>query len=144
MQNGDLSTWVDTRVVVVLEGIIAQIPDPELHRTGITRQKKTIEWAPADKWGWSKQAIKVINDKAYRLNTPIDVVTFLSPEVGDSAADWLDKYEVRISSCEYSDFEMFCESLSWRPNVHHVVDSEPSRLDHYGIRAYETGFGGLF
>jgi hypothetical protein len=144
MQNGDLATWVDTRIVVILEGILAQIPEPEVHRSGIVRQHKEIEWPTVENWGWSKHAVKIINDKAYRLNVPVDVVTFLSPEVGDMAADWLDKYEVRVSSCEYSDFDMFCESLSWRPNVHHVVDSVPDRLDHYGIRAYETGFGGLF
>lgn len=144
MEKGDLATWVDTRIVVVLEGIIAQIPPPKVHRGGILNRVKELEWPSADDWGWNKQAIKIINDKAYRLNLSVDVVTFTSPEIGDMAADWLDKYEVRVASCEYSNFDMFCESLSWRPNVHHVVDSVPDRLDRYGIRAYETQFGGLF
>lgn len=144
MEKGDIASWIDNRIVVVLEGIIAQVPPPEVRRSGILGRTKELEWASADHWGWSKQAIKVINDKAYRLSVPIDVVTFLSPEVGDMAADWLDKYEVRVASCEYSDFDMFCESLSWRPNVNHVIDSVPDRLNRYGIRAYETQFGGLF
>jgi hypothetical protein len=141
MEHGDLEAWIDNRIVVVLEGILAQVPPPETHRLG--RHKET-EWVSADHWGWSTHGIKLINDKAYRMNLPIDVVTFISPEVGDMAADWLDKYEVRVSSCEYSNFEIFCESLSWRPNVHHVIDSVADRLDHYGIRAYETQFGGYF
>jgi hypothetical protein len=144
MENGDLATWVDNRIVVVLEGILAQIPPAETHRSGILGRHKEVEWVPADNWGWSKHAIKLINDRAYRMNTPVDVVTFIAPEVGDMAADWLDKYEVRITGCEYSDFDMFCESLSWRPNVHHVIDSVPKRLDRYGIRAYETQWGGHF
>lgn len=144
MEKGDIASWVDNRIVVVLEGILAQVPPPVTNRSGIFGRNKDIEWLPADQWGWSKNAIKIINDKAYRMSLPVDVVTFMSPDVGDMAADWLDKYEVRVSSCEYSDFDMFCESLSWRPNVHHVVDSEPERLDRYGIRAYETQFGGLF
>ena len=143
MERGDLATWVDNRIVIVLEGVLAQIPPPVVQKS-ILGKKKSEEWVDADGWGWSKRAIKVINDKAYRFNTSIDIVTFLSQEVADSAADWLDKYEVRIASCDYSDFDMFCESLSWRPNVHHVVDSVPDRLDRYGIRAYETQWGGFF
>lgn len=144
MERGDIATWIDNRIIVVLEGILAQIPPPTVHKSGLFNRTSEVEWASADRWVWSKHAIKVINDRAYRMNVPIDVVTFVDPEVGDLAADWLDKYEVRVSSCEYSDFDMFCESLSWRPNVHHVVDSEPDRLDRYGIRAFETPWGGNF
>jgi hypothetical protein len=144
MEKGDLATWTDNRIVVVLEGVLSQVPPVETHRSGLLGRNKDTEWVSADYWGWNKQAIKIINDKAYRLNTPVDVVTFLAPEVGDMAADWLEKYEVRVSGCEYSDFDLFCESLSWRPNVHHVIDSVPERLDRYGIRAYETQFGGYF
>lgn len=144
MEKGDLAAWIDSRIVIVLEGTLAQIPSPEITRVGRFSRGKVVEWPTPDRWGWSRMALKIINDKAYRLNVPVDVVTFLDPVVADMAADWLAKYEVRVSSCEYSDFELFCDSLAWRPSVHHVIDSDSDRLSHYGIRAYETQWGGEF
>lgn len=144
MENGDLAAWIDSRIVIVLEGTLAQIPPPEIQRSGLLGRNKEYIWPTCDQWGWSRRALKIINDKAYRMNIPVDVVTFLSPEIADMAADWLDKYEVRVSSCEYSDFDLFCDSLSWRPSVHHVIDSDPERLNRYGVRAYETLWGGTF
>lgn len=144
MEKGDLAAWIDSRIVVVLEGTLAQIPPPQTYRSGLLGRTKQVDWPTPDQWGWSRQALKIINDKAYRMNVPVDVVTFLSPDVADMAADWLAKYEVRISSCEYSDFDLFCDSLSWRPSVHHVIDSDAGRLSKYGVRAYETHWGGTF
>lgn len=144
MERGDLAAWVDSRLVVVLEGVLAQIPPPRVERSGLFGRNKVYEWTPVDQWGWSRSALKVINDKASRLNIPVDVVTFLSPDVADQAADWLSKYEVRVSSCEYSNFDLFCESLSWRPSVVHVIDTDLERLQHYGARAYEMQWGSIF
>lgn len=144
MEKGDLAVWMDDRIVVVLEGVLASIPEPEIHKSGVFGRNRTVEWVDADHWMWSHYAVKQINDKAYRLNVSIDVVTFLSPDVADLAAEWMLKYDVRVSGVEYSDFDMFCQSLSWRPSIHHVVDTDPRRLAGYGIRAYETHWNGIF
>jgi len=144
MQNGDLSTWTAPRIVVVLEGVLAQIPEPQNHRTGILRKVDHVEWPPAESWGWSTHAIKVLNHKAMTTNIQIDVVTFVAPEVGDMAAEWLLKYDIRNATCEYFDFTQFCTSLQWNQDIHNVIDSVPDRLDRYGIRAYETQWGGAF
>jgi hypothetical protein len=88
--------------------------------------------------------MKLINDKAYRQSLPIEVVTFLSQEVADYAADWLDKYAVSISGLAYYEFDLFCESLTWRPNVHSVVDTDLERLHRYGQRGYQTSWNGEF
>lgn len=144
MEGGDLGTWVDHSQIVVLEAVLAQIPPPETVKSGILGRTKETVWAPADQWGWSRLAMKVINDKAYRLSLPIAVVTFLSPEVADSAAEWLDKYAVSVSETSYMDFDLFCESLTWRPNIHSVIDTDPERLQRYGIRAYQAAWGQEF
>lgn len=144
MEKGDLAVWMDDRIVVVLEGVLAVLPEPEVQRSGLLGRTKTTTWPPPNTWQWSPYAIKQINDKAYRLNLSIDVVTFTSPEVADMAADWLAVYDVRVSGVEYVAFDLFCQSLSWRPSVHHVIDTNPDRLAHYGIRAYETHWGGVF
>jgi hypothetical protein len=144
MEKGDLGTWVEHRSIVVLEGVLALIPEPAVHREGFLRRDKTVEYPPADDWGWSIRAIKEINDQASRFNRLFDGVTFLSSDVADMAVEWLGKYDVRISGVEYSNFDVFCSSLTWRPDVHTVVDVDPERLDRYGIKGYATQWGGAF
>jgi hypothetical protein len=144
VEGGDLGTWVDNGIIVVLEGVLADIPPAEVVKSGLLGRHKETVWAPPTGWGWSRQAMKVINDKAYRLSIPIEVVTFLSQDVADTAAVWLDKYAVSISSCEYYEFDHFCESLTWRPNVHSIVDTDLERLHRYGQRGYQTSWNGEF
>jgi hypothetical protein len=63
--------------------------------------------------------------------------------VADSAAVWLDKYHVAVSGCAYYDFDLFCEALTWRPNVQLVVDADPERILRYGQRGYQATWGGV-
>lgn len=144
MEKGDLGTWVEHRTVVVLEDVLALIPPPTVHREGLLRRDKTLEYAPADEWGWSIRAIKEINDQAARFGRLFDGVTFLSLAVADMAMEWIGKFDVRLSGIEYADFDVFCASLTWRPDVHTVVDVDPTRLDRYGQKGYQTQWGGPF
>jgi hypothetical protein len=144
MEDGDLGTWVDHSQIIILEGVLAQIPPSETVKSGVLGRHKTTMWAPADQWGWSRMAMRVINDRAHRLSLPIAVVTFISQDVADSAADWLERYAVSVSETAFMEFDLFCESLAWRPNVHSVIDTDPERLRHYGIRAYQAAWGAEF
>jgi len=72
------------------------------------------------------------------------VVTFISQEVADLAADWFDKYHVEVSTTTYVDFGMFCQSLQWTTEIDRVIDSDPHRLQKYGQRGYATTNGGTF
>lgn len=144
MLKGDLATWVDHRICVVLEGILAQVPEPTVTQRGVLRKTRIQEWAHPDTWTWSVHSIKVLNDKARRHSLPIDVVTFIDPEVADQAGEWMMKYDVLFSTCTYYDFKWFCESVIWRPDLHLIVDSEPDRLQHYGAKGYQSAWGGNF
>lgn len=145
MQNGDLALWSDSRVCVVLEGVLATVPSPAhvTHRKWLRREKR-VEIPESNDWVWATYAIKVLNDKATRHNIPIDVATFISPEVADQAAEWFLKYDVRVSSVDFYEFDRFCQSILWSPSTHTVVDSDPERLQHYGIKGYQTQWGGDF
>jgi hypothetical protein len=146
MERGDIANWIEHRVVVVLEGAIAEIPQAETPKKGLFRNRHPEPGPipPATGWGWSISAMKSINDKVVRQGIPVDVVTFLGPEVADEAADWLAVYGVNVASVEAVDFTAFCESLRWRVDIHHVIDSDPRRLDHYGVRAFSAARGSVF
>jgi hypothetical protein len=139
MENNDLGLWQERRAVIVLEGMLVSIPT---RSHGLLRKK--VETAPASEWAWSRNTIGRINYSASKFNMVIDVVTFLSQEVADTAAEWLLKYDVRVSGVEFFEFDLFCQALSWKPDVERVIDSSHDRLSKYGIKAYETMFGGPF
>lgn len=143
MEDGDLGTWNERRLIVVLEGCLAKIP--EVTSTSKRFGRKThVESPPVETWGWSKMVIKQINQKAQQFSQPIDIVTFTSQEVADMAADWLYKYNVQVVEVEFMDFDMFCESLAWSRNIERIIDSEEERINRYGQLGYQAQFGGYF
>jgi hypothetical protein len=144
VERGDLGVSIDPRLVIVLEGALAKVQfRDERTRKGL-RSKTAKVPTPAADWVWSVPAIKTINDLAGRRGIPCEVVTFLSQEVADLAAEYLNRYEVRVLSCEYADFDLFTSSLSWRPEVSSVVDTDPERMQKYGQRGYGVTWGAVF
>lgn len=140
MQDGDLATWTVPRLVVVLEDTLAHVTGA-MKRHGIRKQ-----WEPNDPedWEWGLVTIKTIQRYAYNT-VAIDVVTFLSPDVRDLAAEWLAKYTIDVSAVEYYELRAFQQSLTWRRNsIQRVIDTDPERLLHYGQLGYQTLFNSEF
>lgn len=135
MEKGDLAAWTEARIIVVLEGVLCS---PK------TNGRIRKHWTDPDEWDWEVMPIKLVWDYTNRRNVAVEVVTFLGQEVADAAADWLAKYDVPISAIESADFDWFCRSLQWRPEVTSVIDSDPNRYQKYGQRGYATTFGGEF
>ena len=144
MQGGDLATWQGHRVVVVLEGVLVDLPEAAVKKTLLRRKAKPQPLPPVESWAWQKLSIKNLNNTARLHSIPIDVVTFTSEEVAESAGEWFENYYVEVSSTAYRDFDQFCESIQWTPDVDRVVDSDPLRLSRYGQRGYQCVLGGVF
>lgn len=128
MEKGDLGTWVQNRVIVVIEAVLCT---PKYERK-LLRKHLT----DPDQWNWSLVAIKSIVDRMNRLNSPVDLITYLGDDFRDTAADWLERYDVPVSSIASVDFGAFTESLKWRPEVMYVFDDDPDRIAHYGQKGY--------
>lgn len=135
MEDGDLAAWTESRIVVVMEGLLCS---PK--QTGLLRK----QWTDPDEWGWEVLPIKYVWDYTNRRNVVVEVVTFLGQDVADMAADWLAKYDVPVAAVEAVDFDWFCRSLQWRPEVSSVVDCDPRRFQKYGQKGYAAKFGGEF
>lgn len=140
MQGGDLAVWQTHRIVVILEGVLVELPEKPPKRL----LRKQEELPPPEHWAWQKQSIKYLNNAARIHSLPVDVVTFTSEEVAEKAAEWFNNYFVEVSSTEYRDFDQFCESLQWQNDIDRVIDSDPLRLRHYGQLGYQTLRGGVF
>ena len=135
MQNGDLGTWEQAHMVVVLEGVLCS---PS--RKGLVRPRLTN---PED-WGWSVVGLRSLQRYSF-ASVPIDVITFLGQEVADHAAAFLSRYDLVVSSVEAVEVDAFTRSLAWRHNdVQRVIDTDTNRLDRYGQKGYQVQTGGEF
>jgi hypothetical protein len=141
MQGNDLGLWNTHRVVVILEGVLVDLPEPA-YKGRI--KKVLLPLLPAEDWAWQKTAVKHLNNTARMNMLPVDVVTFTSNEVAELAGDWFNNYSVEVASVEYKNFDQYCESLQWSAEIDRVIDSDPLRLSKYGQRGYQTMLGGAF
>jgi hypothetical protein len=140
MERGDIATWTSRRIIVVLEGVLTT---PRYDEVGLLRKKR--ELVPADEWMWEDLPLRYVVDYSSRLNVAVEVVTFMGPEVAELAAEWFNRYGVNVAESVSVDFDQFCRSLLWRLNeVERVIDSEPSRLQHYGQLGYSAVKGSSF
>lgn len=121
MKGNDLDTYAETSVIVVLEGVLVDI-------THSGRIRKRIK--PAAEWDWHQLALRRMV-QWNRTNIVVDIVTFVSDSVADSAAEFLLKYGYDFGAIEHFDFDLFCEALIVRRPTG-VYDSDPVRLNRYG------------
>jgi len=135
MEKGDLGLWESSSIVVVLEGVLCR---PQVE--GRLRRRL----AEPDTWEWSMTGIGTLQRYAQQ-STPVDIITFLGEAVADGAAAWFERYDVEVSSTEAVDIDPFVHSLGWRhARIQAVVDSDPDRLARFGMRGYQTTWGGPF
>ena len=139
MERGDIAGWTTTRMIVILEGVLCT---PMYEKKGRMRKHETL--LPASKWQWEMVALKQVIDYITRANVAVEVVTFISEDVADEAADFFSQYDVPVSSTEFADFDWFCRSLVWRPEVTAVIDTEMDRLMRYGQRGTAVQRGESF
>jgi hypothetical protein len=128
MQGGDLGTWDQPRILLVLEDCLAR---PKFNQERkLVRRENVL--ADPDEWEWAITTVKAIMRYAYN-SVPVEVITFIGQDVADLAAQWLNRYDVEVASVEYYNFGRFCRSLSWRRNgIQEVIDTNPERLLRYG------------
>jgi hypothetical protein len=132
MERGDISSWTTTRIIVVLEGVLAT---PAYESSGVVRRRR--ELLDPDEWVWEDLPLRYVVDYARRLNVAVEIVTFMGQEVADAAADWFSRYGVEIAEVLAVDFAAFCRSLLWRlTDVQRVIDTDPDRIQNYGQLGY--------
>ena len=140
MENGDLGTWESKRILLVLEDTCCYIKYRYRHR----HRPRSMAPMDPDDWDWALITIKTIQRYAYN-SVPVEIVTFVSQEVADLAAQWLQRYDVEVANVTYYDFKIFARSLTWRRNsIQEIIDTDPERLVRYGQYGRQILFGQEF
>jgi hypothetical protein len=128
VQGGDLGTWDKPRILLVLEGCLAQVTF-EKERQGLRRVDVPTD---PETWVWGLTTLKTIMRYAYN-SVPVEVITFISPDVCELAAEWLNRYDIEVSDTAYFRFDHFTRSLLWRRNnIQEIIDTDQERVLHYG------------
>ncbi len=137
MQGGDLETWVRTRIVLILEGLLATVTQRVERRRLLP--DKPLGWDLE----WHSVPLKRMSFYANRFpEVAIEIVTFTAPEVADEAAEYLNSIPLDYALCEWRDFNSFRNLLPLQQGVQQVLDSAPDRLDRYGQLGRQVVLGG--
>jgi hypothetical protein len=121
VKGNDLDTYAEQSVIVVLEGVLADL-------TYAGRVRKRLK--PAAEWQWQQLALRRMV-QWQRNNIVVDIVTFVSEFAAESAGEFLVDYGYEFGAIGFRQFDLFCDALIvQRPTG--VYDSEPSRLNRYG------------
>ena len=125
MQNGDLALIQPVRWVVVLEGVLALIV-----------QEHTKRWLKSSTTYhilWHEVPLKrlIVLKERYPENH-LEIVSFLSEDVVEQAAKYLDDIGVPYDSVSYHPIETFIDSLRFRQDIKAIYDSDPENLYRFG------------
>jgi hypothetical protein len=140
MQHGDLETSSRRRIVVVLEGVLATItPIVQPHR-----------WPRHDEvtgyhFLWHDIPLKrLATMKRNHPQTAIDVITFVSDDVIDQAAQFFLDIHLPVDSVAFERLDQYADVLRYQADIVMVIDSDDERLDKYGQLGKSVLIGGDF
>jgi hypothetical protein len=128
MERGDLATWVQPRVVFVLEGTLADYTE---ETTGRWRKTtiRTFHWLPTP--------IKRLAYLAQNWpDTSIEVITFLDQSAAEEAARFFGDTNIPVSFTWHRPFDKWVNEIVWQSDIHTIYDSDMDRLMRYGQRGY--------
>jgi hypothetical protein len=127
MEKGDLGLWSRPRIVVVIEGVLARV-------TPITRSRRfrSDEVTGYNAIWHDVPTKRLLYMKDRWPNVGQDLVTFISQDFCDQAAQYLDDIGFQFDEIQFRSLSDFTATLRYRQDIHSVYDSDPARLDRYG------------
>lgn len=136
MEHGDLAVFVRPHYIIVLEGVLATV-DPVIESRRFRSDKTTgynIHWLDTP-------LRRLASNKRRFPEVGAEIVTFISDEVADQAAEFLDSVPVDYDSLHYVAFDQFRTLLPYREGLQVVYDSDEGRLNRYGQMGREVTRG---
>lgn len=140
MQNGDLSEWRRKYIVIVIEGVLCS----RVERHGEKRRLRKASVLSVHVQ-WHELPLKrVVVIKHNYPDMGVDLVTFVSQDFADEAAEYLDALNIPYDSIKYTPWETFATALRFQTDVQAVYDVDPQRLSRFGQLGVQTIPGGDF
>ena len=140
MQNDDLSEWNRPRIVLVIEGVLCN----RIERHGEARRLRKAPILSYHTQWYETPLKRVVVLKHNYPDMGVDLVTFISQEFADEAAEYLDMLNIPYDSVKYMPWETFATSLRFQSDIKAVYDSSAQRLSRFGQLGVQTVAGGDF
>lgn len=123
-------------MVVVLEGVLCDvIPQLAIRKKGIRRREVTE--VVGHHLSWHDLPLKRLSYLITRwADADVEIITFTSDEVAESASDYLDRANISYSGLTYEPFDTWVSLLRYQPDVTAIYDSDEQRAEHYGQRGH--------
>ena len=135
MQFGDLAEYDRETLILVLEGMLANVVKIE-HVSGFIRKHATTTYHI----NWYEVPLKrMIVMKERFPQYEISIVTFMGTDVADQAADYLNTFSIPYDGIKAWDYEIFCSWVRFAHHLRAVYDTDQQRLEGYG----QYGVGSL-
>lgn len=129
MERGDLAVSIRPSYAIVLEGVLAEI-------TPITRKRRLrSEEVTGHNLHWLDLPLRRLATVKHRYpQLTVDLITFISEDVADDAAMFLEGARIPFDSMMYMRLETLVSLLLFRTDdgLQAIYDSDPDRLDQYG------------
>ena len=127
MERGDLELWTRPRYVVVIEGVLCRV-EPVTRPRRLRRDEVTgynVQW-------YDVPLKRLLYMKDRWPGTAQELVTFVSQEFCDQAAEFLEDAGLQHDEIRYRPMDAFIATLRYQRDIQSVYDSDPARLDRYG------------
>jgi hypothetical protein len=129
VQGGDLGLWVQPRVIVVLEGVIADVHETV---TGGRFRKQVTR-----SFHWLQVPIKrIVYLKDQWPDASIECVTFIDQSAADEASRFFEDAHIPIDTVSYRPLDQWVQEILWQPDIQTVYDSDMDRIMRSGQRGY--------
>ena len=137
MLNGDISSRVEPRLLVVFEGLLGIHTDAKARAKYSTAMKLHRYGTAIRTFTLNEQLQRVIWDVTWRYQYSVDVVTFLDTHLVDPLVDLLDAQGLPVGHVTYSDKLLLARSLNYRPDVAGVFYPAGAHPDFsFGSKGY--------
>jgi hypothetical protein len=91
---------------------------------------------------WHEVPLKRCIDMKNRYpDNAMELVTFISEEFLEDAANFLNEARVPFDSMSYVPLERFLQTLRFQSDLLAIYDSDPGRLDRYGQKGHQVQRG---
>ena len=114
--------------MVVIEGVLCRVEPVVRQHRWPRRQEVTgynVQW-------YDVPLKRLVYMKERWPNTAQELVTFLSEQFCDQAADFLDEAGIPYDEIHYRELSRFAQTLRFKPDIQSVYDSDATRLDRFG------------
>lgn len=132
MIRGEISNEVVGRLLLVFEGVVADLPDAKARAKFDGYRKVRAYKRAVSQFVINEQMAKVIWDTVWRRSYSVDVVTFLGEDMVEFVEERIEHEGLPIGRVWTEEKPMLARSLNYRPDVIGVYHADPRDFAMFG------------